>query len=65
VLGAGLSRRLKHAPPAHWLETAVRRTAWPFLATGLLVVGTGFVLQGLVPQADTLSAAIDALQARD
>lgn len=65
VLAAGLYRRLKHAPPAHWLETALRRTAWPFLATAALVVGTGFVLQALAPQADTLSAAIDAVQARD
>jgi hypothetical protein len=65
VLAAGLYRRLKHAPPAHWLETALRRTAWPFLATAVMVVGTGFVLQHLAPQADTLSAAIEAIQARD
>lgn len=65
VLAAGLYRRLKHAPPAHWLETALRRTAWPFLATAVLVVGTGFILQNLAPQADTLSAAIETLQARD
>jgi hypothetical protein len=65
LLAAGLYRRLKRAPASHWLDTAVRRTAWPFVATCLLVAGTGFVLQALAPQADTLSAAIDVLQARD
>jgi hypothetical protein len=63
LLAAGLYRRLRQATPSHWLDTALRRTAWPFVATCLLVAGTGFVLQALVPQADTLGTAIEALQA--
>jgi uncharacterized membrane protein YgcG len=62
LLAAGLYRRLKHAPPAQWLETALRRTAWPFVATCLLVVGGGFVLQALAPGADTLGEALAALR---
>jgi len=63
LLAAGLYRRLKQAAPSHWLDTALRRTAWPFVATCLLVAGTGFVLQALVPRADTLGTAIEALRA--
>jgi hypothetical protein len=64
VLAAGLYRRLRRAPAGHWLETALRRTAWPFLATCVLVAGTGFALQALVPGADTLGTALEGLQAR-
>ena len=63
LLAAGLYRRLKQAAPSHWLDTALRRTAWPFVATCALVAGTGFALQALVPQADTLGTAIEALRA--
>jgi hypothetical protein len=62
LLAAGLYRRLKQAALSHWLDTALRRTAWPFVATCVLVAGTGFVLQALVPQADTLGTAIEALR---
>lgn len=62
LLAAGLYRRLKHAPPAQWLETALRRTAWPFVATCVLVAGGGFALQALAPGADTLGEALAALR---
>ncbi|MGH8028515.1 MAG: hypothetical protein ACREO3_01135, partial [Arenimonas sp.] len=61
LLAAGLYRRLRRASSSDWLQTALRRTAVPFLLTALLVGGTGIVLQRLAPQADTLGEAITAL----
>jgi hypothetical protein len=60
LLAAGLYRRLRHAPPAHWLETAVRRTAAPFALTLVLVAGGGFALEQYAPGAATLSQALAA-----
>jgi uncharacterized membrane protein YgcG len=62
LLAAGLYRRLKHAPPAQWLETALRRTAGPFVATCVIGGGGGFGLQALAPEADTLGEALAALR---
>ena len=46
VLAAGLYRRLSRVERRHWLETALRRTFWPFLLTAGLAAVLGVVMQG-------------------
>ncbi len=54
VLAASLYRRLRGLDARHWLESAVRRTFWPFLATALIAAGTGWGLQHFSPRALTV-----------
>ncbi|MCM8623850.1 MAG: hypothetical protein NFW16_19460 [Candidatus Accumulibacter sp.] len=54
VLAASLYRRLKGAEPRHWLETAFRRTVWPFAATALLFCIAGVILHHLAPEARSI-----------
>ncbi len=54
VLAASLYRRLKGAEPRHWLETAFRRTVWPFAATALLFCIAGLTLHHLAPEARSI-----------
>ena len=37
VLSASLYLRLRGLETRHWLETAIRRTAWPFILTAAIV----------------------------
>lgn len=60
VLAAALYRRLRREDSRHWLETAVRRTIWPFAIALALVSATGFVLQQLYPDAVTLGQVLAA-----
>ncbi|HEX5277217.1 MAG TPA: hypothetical protein VFW42_06075 [Fluviicoccus sp.] len=46
VLAAGLYRRLSRVERRHWLETAIRRTMWPFLLTAGVAAVLGWVMQG-------------------
>jgi hypothetical protein len=54
VLAASLYRRLKGAEPRHWLETAFRRTVWPFAATALLFCIAGVTMHHLAPEARSI-----------
>lgn len=54
VLAASLYRRLKGAEARHWLETAFRRTVWPFAATALLFCIAGLTLHHLAPEARSI-----------
>lgn len=54
VLAASLYRRLKGIETRHWLETAVRRTAWPFALTALTFCLAGAVMHGLAPGAHSI-----------
>ncbi|WP_287648630.1 hypothetical protein [Accumulibacter sp.] len=54
VLAASLYRRLKGAEPRYWLETAFRRTVWPFAATALLFCIAGVTLHHLAPEARSI-----------
>lgn len=54
VLAASLYRRLKGLEARHWLETAVRRTAWPFALTALTFCLAGAVMHGLAPDAHSI-----------
>lgn len=58
VLAASLYRRLKGLEPRHWLETACRRTAWPFAATALAFCLAGIVMHQLAPEARSIGGVI-------
>lgn len=58
VLAARLYRKLRGVEPQHWLETAVRRTVWPFALTALILVAAGWAMQLYAPEAHTLGGVI-------
>lgn len=55
ALALGLYRRLRAADRRHWLESAVRHTAWPFAVTLLSSLVVGALLQWYAPDAATLA----------
>lgn len=58
MLTAGLYRRLKVIGGRHWLETALRRTFWPFVLTALVSFVTGWAAQLYTPGADSIGAVL-------
>lgn len=58
VLAASLYRRLRGLEARHWLDSAVRRTFWPFLATTLIAAAVGWALQWHAPGAVTIGDAL-------
>jgi hypothetical protein len=54
VLSASLYRRLKGLQTRHWLETALRRTAIPFLLTAILVSAVGWCMGLYAPGAQSI-----------
>lgn len=58
MLAAGLYRRLSGIPKRHWLETALRRTFWPFLLTALVAWGAGWSMQLYAPDADSMGEVL-------
>lgn len=54
VLSASLYRRLKGLETRHWLETAIRRTAWPFGITTAVFWLVGIGLHALAPEATSI-----------
>lgn len=54
VLSVSLYRRLRGLDAHHWLDTAVKRTVWPFFATAVTFSAVGWALQLLVPGADSI-----------
>lgn len=54
VLATSLYRRLRGLEPAHWLETAVRRTFLPFVLTAAFVVAAGWGMARYAPGADSI-----------
>jgi hypothetical protein len=58
VLAASLYRRLKGIETRHWLETACRRTAWPFAATALAFCIAGTVMHQIAPEARSIGGVI-------
>lgn len=61
VLAAGLYRRLHGIDTRHWLQTAVRKTAWPFLLTTAALAAGGFWLQSLAPRAASIGDVLAQL----
>jgi hypothetical protein len=54
ALSAGLYRRLRTLERRHWLDTALRHTIWPFVATALVVVTFAFVAHHYRPLAHSI-----------
>lgn len=60
VLSASLYRRLHRLDRRHWLDTALRRTIWPFAATAFVLILFAFVAQHYVPGARSLTDVLHA-----
>lgn len=60
-LSAGLYRKLRTAAARNFLDTAVNRTAVPFLVVFFFFVVGGTLLQGLYPSCHTLGAVLRAV----
>ncbi|HYC42242.1 MAG TPA: hypothetical protein VEB70_04560 [Noviherbaspirillum sp.] len=58
TLAASLYRRLRGIDARHWLETAVRRTALPFLITAGFSAAIGWGLHTYAPGANSVGKAI-------
>ncbi len=61
MLAAGLYSRLRHIETRHWLQTALRKTVWPFVLTTALLTAVGFGVQAAVPQADSIGDMLQLL----
>jgi hypothetical protein len=58
ALSYALYRRIKAADSPHWLESAVRRTALPFVLTGVFVSITGMAMAAYAPGAHSIGQVI-------
>jgi phosphotransferase system glucose/maltose/N-acetylglucosamine-specific IIC component len=58
ALSYALYRRIKAADSPHWLESAVRRTALPFVLTGVFVSVTGAAMAVWTPGAHSIGQVI-------
>jgi hypothetical protein len=47
-------RRDALGQPRHWVQTALRRTVWPFVAVAVFLAAVGAALQLCAPEAHTL-----------
>jgi hypothetical protein len=57
-LSASLVRKLRGVQTRHWLETALRKTALPFVLTAVVVCASGWALSRLVPGAHSIGQVI-------
>lgn len=64
ALSASLYHRLRGIERHHWMSTALRKTALPFLLTGLALVAAGWGLQTAAPGARSLGEAVHAITHR-
>lgn len=58
ALSYALYRRIKAADSPHWLESAVRRTALPFVLTGVFASATGAAMAAYAPGAQSIGQVI-------
>ena len=58
ALTATLYRRLKGLERTHWVETALRRTAMPFLLTAVFLTISGWALGSYAPNAKSIGEVI-------
>lgn len=54
MLSASLYNRLKGIDRHHWLESAIKRTIWPFFWVAVTFVIVGVVIQYFMPEAHSL-----------
>lgn len=62
ALSYALYRRIKAADSPHWLESAVRRTALPFVLTGVFVSITGAAMAAHAPGAQSIGQVMQHTQ---
>lgn len=62
VLSASLYRRLRGLETRHWLETAVRRTALPFILAAALTSAAGWAMTLHAPHAHSIGEVFHARQ---
>jgi len=58
VLSASLYRRLRGLETRHWLETAIRRTAGPFVLIAAIVSATGWGMALYAPEAHSIGDVV-------
>lgn len=58
VLSATLYRRLRGLETRHWLETAIRRTAWPFILTAAIASASGWAMTLYAPEAHSIGDVV-------
>ena len=58
ALSYALYRKIKATDSPHWLESAVRRTALPFVLTGVFVSITGAAMAAYAPGAHSIGQVI-------
>ncbi len=58
VLAASLYRRLRGLESRHWLESAVRRTWWPFMLTAFIAAAVGWVMSWYAPHALSIGGVL-------
>ena len=64
ALSATLYRRLKGLERTHWVETALRRTALPFLLTAVFLTLSGWALASYAPNAKSIGDVVQHTNAR-
>lgn len=64
ALSASLYHRLRGIERRHWVSTALRQTALPFVLTAMLLVGVGWGLQSAAPGARSVGEALHQVSAR-
>lgn len=65
VLSASLYRKLRGLETRHWLETALRRTLWPFVLTAAVVSASGWGMAHYAPGAHSIVDVVVHAQAEE
>lgn len=58
VLSASLYRRLRRIETRHWLQTAISRTAGPFVLTAAIVSASGWAMTLYAPEAHSIGDVV-------
>lgn len=61
MLSVSLYRRLKGIDSRHWLESAIKRTFWPFTFVTLTFVAVGLTVQHFMPHVHSLGDIVRIL----
>jgi len=64
ALSYALYRRIKATDSPHWVESAVRRTALPFVLTAVFVSATGAAMAAYAPGAHSIGQVVQHTQAK-
>jgi len=62
MLSASLYRRLNGLDKHHWLESAIKRTIWPFVFAAVIFAIAGFTMSHFAPNANSLGETISILK---